>query len=120
MTRLDWIAVGVVGLAALGGLRRGLVGTALSLAGLVGGAIAGARIAPHFLAHGTSSPYLPVAGLVGAVVGAVVLQTVTGIIGSLARGGMRAIPPLRTLDSIGGLLAGAAWGLVLVWVAGAV
>jgi S1-C subfamily serine protease len=30
------------------------------------------------------------------------------------------IPPLRTLDSLGGLVAGAALGLALVWVAGAV
>ena len=120
MTRLDWIALGVVGLTALGGLRRGLVGTALSLAGLAGGAIAGARVAPHFLAHGTSSPYMPVAGLVGAVVGALVLQAVASTIASFARSGLRLLPPLRALDSIGGLLAGAAWGLVLVWVAGAV
>jgi S1-C subfamily serine protease len=120
MTRLDWIALGVVGLAGLAGLLRGLVGTALSLAGLVGGAIAGARIAPHFLAHGTRSPYMPLAGLVGAVVGALVLQTVAATIGSFARGGLRFIPPLHALDSIGGLFAGAAWGLVLVWVAGAV
>ena len=38
MTTVDWIAVAVIGLAALNGLRRGLVGGAFSLAGIVAGA----------------------------------------------------------------------------------
>ena len=48
------------------------------------------------------------------------LQAVAATIASLARGQLRLVPPLRALDSLGGLFAGAAWGLVLVWVAGAV
>jgi uncharacterized membrane protein required for colicin V production len=120
MTRLDWIALGVVALAALGGLRRGLIGTALSLAGLTAGAVLGARLAPHFLNEGAQSPYTPLAGLAGAIVGAVLLQMVAAAIASFARGGLRFVPPLRTLDTLGGLFAGAAWGLVIIWVAGAV
>jgi S1-C subfamily serine protease len=120
VTRLDWIALVVVVLAAAGGLRRGLVGTALSLGGLIGGAVAGAHVAPHLLAQGERSPYLPVAALTSAVVGAFILQTVAATIASYARGGMRVVPPLHTLDSLGGLAAGAAWGLVVVWAAGAV
>ena len=49
MTRLDWIVVAIAVLGALSGLRRGLVATVLSLAGLVAGAIVGARVAPHLL-----------------------------------------------------------------------
>src|SRR5437762_9942269 len=120
MTRLDWIALGVVAIAALAGLRRGLVGTALSLGGLVFGAVVGARLAPHFLHGGAASPYTPLAGLVGAVVGAMLLQAVGSLIGSLARGGLSVVPPLRALDAAGGFAAGAVWGLALVWVAGAV
>jgi uncharacterized membrane protein required for colicin V production len=120
VTQLDWIAIGVVSLAALAGLRRGLVGTALSLGGLVGGAVIGTRLAPGFLAQGARSPYTPVAALVGAVAGAIVLQAITSMIASFARSGLRIVPPLRALDSLGGLFAGAAWGLVLVWVTGAV
>src|SRR5205807_4569076 len=82
LTRVDWIAVIVVAVTALGGLRRGLIGTAFSLAGIAGGAIAGARVAPHVLHGGTSSPYLPVAALAGAVVRAVLLQSVAATIAS--------------------------------------
>ena len=120
MTRADWIALAVVGLAALSGLKRGLLATVLSLAGLAVGALLGARVAPHFLHGGDKSPYTPLAALVGAVVGAAVLQSVGGIAGSFARGTIAAIPPLRALDTVGGLVVGAVLGLAVVWVAGAV
>src|SRR3954463_4996341 len=93
MTRLDWIALGIMGVAALGGLRRGLVGTVLSLAGLTAGAIVGARLAPHFLAAGPRSPYTPLVGLAGAVVGALVLQALALTVASFARGGAPLPPP---------------------------
>jgi S1-C subfamily serine protease len=120
VTRVDWIALAIAGLSALSGLKRGLIATALSLAGLAAGAVLGARLAPHFLSGGTSSPYTPLVGLGGAVVGALLLQTVAAVVGSFARGALAVIPPLRMLDSLGGLAAGAALGLAIVWVAGAV
>jgi len=119
MARADWIALGITVLAALAGLRRGLVATALSLGGLAAGALAGSRLGPHFLHEGSSSPYTPLAALVGALVGALLLQTVASIAGSFARTSLRVIPPLRLLDSVGGLLAGAALGLAVVWVGAA-
>jgi uncharacterized membrane protein required for colicin V production len=115
---VDWVALALVALSALGGLRRGLVVTALSLAGLVAGAYAGSRVAPHLLSGGSHSAWTPVASLIGAVLGAVVLQTLAGIAGSLARGGLR-LTPLRLVDSAGGFVLGAATGLVLVWVVSA-
>ena len=120
MTRVDWIALAIIGLSALGGLRRGLIGTVLSLAGLVAGAFVGSRLAPHVLHGGASSPYTPLAGLTGAVVGALLLQTVASVAGSFARRSLFVVPPLRALDTMGGLAAGAALGLATVWVAGAV
>jgi uncharacterized membrane protein required for colicin V production len=119
VSRPDWIALAIVALFALSGLRRGLIGTALSLGGLVAGAIIGARIAPHFLHDGAQSPYTPAAALAGALVGAALLQSAAGIAGSFARGGLAVIPPLRMLDTLGGLFAGAVLGLALVWVIGA-
>src|SRR5437899_3589479 len=74
VTRLDWIALGVVAISALAGLRRGLVVGLLSMGGFVAGAFVGGRIARHVLAGGTSSPYLPLVALAGALVLAAVLQ----------------------------------------------
>jgi uncharacterized membrane protein required for colicin V production len=120
VTTLDWVALGFVALTALAGLRRGLIGTVLSLAGLVGGAVIGDRVGPRLLTSGSHSPYLPLAALLGAVVGAVALRAAAAIVASFLRNGLRLIPPLHALDSLGGLAAGAVWGLVLVWVVGAV
>ena len=52
MTLVDWIAVAIVVLAALAGLRRGLILSAFSLVGLALGAYVGSRVAPHFLQRG--------------------------------------------------------------------
>jgi len=112
---VDWIALAVVVLSALRGMRRGLVVTALSLGGLVAGAYAGSRIAPHLLHGGSGSAWTPLAGLIGAVLGAVLLQTLAAMAGSIARGGLR-LTPLRLFDSFGGLILGAVAGVVLVWV----
>lgn len=119
MSRIDWIALGIAALSALAGWRRGLVATALSFAGLALGAVVGARLAPQFLAQGARSPYTPLAGLAGAVVGAMVFQVAASFAGSTLRKALFVIPPLRMLDSLGGLVAGAALGLGIVWVAAA-
>ncbi len=120
MTRIDWIIVGFAALTALAGFRRGLIRTVLALAGLVAGAVIGARVAPHLLHHGAYSHYTALVGLGGAVAGALLLQAAASMVGGLLRTGLRFAPPLRLLDSLGGLAAGAAWGLALAWVVGAV
>ncbi len=119
MTTIDWIALGVIVLAALNGLRRGLVAGAFSLAGIVVGAVVGAKLAPQFLT-GAESAYTPLVALAGAVILAALLQSAAGLAGSTIRGTLLALPPLRLLDTIGGVALGAATGLALVWVAGAV
>jgi S1-C subfamily serine protease len=120
VTRADWIAVAIIAIGALSGLKRGFIATALSLAGLAAGAVLGARVAPHFLHGGDKSPYTPLAALAGALIGAALLQTIAGIAGSIARGSLAVIPPLRLLDTAGGLAAGAVLGCAVVWVAGSV
>jgi hypothetical protein len=80
----------------------------------------GARVASDLAAGGRWSAYAPLLALGGAVVGGLLLRAAAGIVGSFVRGGLRLLPPLRVLDSVGGLAAGAAWGLALVWVAGVV
>jgi S1-C subfamily serine protease len=116
---VDWIALAIVLLAAAAGLRRGLILSAFSLIGLALGAYLGARVAPHFLSGGSSSVWIGVAGLVGAVVGAALFQTIAVIVGAKLRGGLR-ITPLRVVDSTGGLVLGVVTGLALVWVCAAV
>jgi S1-C subfamily serine protease len=120
VTRLDWIALGAVAVSAYAGLRRGLIAGVLSLCGFAVGALTGARVARHVLPAGASSPYLPLAALAGALTLAFVLQGVGGMLGAMLRGGLRGLPPLRALDTAGGALLGAALGLALVWVLGAV
>jgi len=119
VTKVDWIALAFVGLMALVGLRRGLVFGALSTTGLVAGVLLGARLAPSFLSGGSRSPYTPVAALAGAALGAIVLETVGSLVGSFLRRGIR-LGPLRLLDAAGGFALGAASGLAIVWVLGAV
>ena len=110
----DWVAIAIVLLSAVAGLRRGLVLSAFSLVGLVAGAYIGARLARHVL-HGSGSGWTPVVVLISAVAGAVLLQFAALAAGSFIRGGIR-ITPLRLLDSAGGLLLGGALGLAIVWV----
>ena len=118
MTRVDWFALGFVALMALYGLRKGLIASAFSAAGVIGGAIVGARLAPHLLSGGSRSPYTPVAALGGAIVLAILLEAVGSLAGTTLRSGLR-LPPLRALDSAGGFVLGAASGLAIVWVLGA-
>jgi S1-C subfamily serine protease len=119
MTTVDWIAVAVIGLAALNGLRRGLVGGAFSLAGIAAGAYFGAKLAPEFLS-GSESPYTPLVALGGAIVLGALLQSAAAVAANAIRRTLFVVPPLRVLDSLGGVALGAAAGAAIVWVAGAV
>jgi S1-C subfamily serine protease len=119
VTRLDWIVLGVVAFTALLGLWQGFVISALSAAGVIGGGLIGARVAPHLLPDGAESPYTPLVALVGAAGFAVLFEIFGSSIGLAIR---RRLPtgPLRTADSAGGLGFGALAGLALVWIAAAV
>jgi S1-C subfamily serine protease len=119
VTTVDWIAAAVIALAALNGLKRGLVGGALSLAGIFAGAYFGAKLAPQFLS-GSESPYTPLVALGGAIALGFLLQSVAAMAGGAIRSSLFVLPPLRVLDSVGGFALGAAAGAAIVWVAGAV
>jgi S1-C subfamily serine protease len=118
VTGVDWVALGCVALAALAGFRRGLVASALSVVGLAVGAVVGARVAPSVLSS-SSSPYAPLVALAGALLLAFLLETVASLAGAALRRTLR-LTPLALLDSIGGLVLGAAAGLAGVWLLGAV
>jgi S1-C subfamily serine protease len=119
VTLVDWLALLVVALVAFNGLRKGLIAGILSLVGVVIGAIVGARLAPEFLSGGSHSPYTPLVALAGAAFLAIFLEGLGTMSGSMLREGLH-LPALRKIDSAGGLLLGAATGLAIVWVLGAV
>jgi S1-C subfamily serine protease len=118
VTLVDWVALGLVLLAAVGGFVQGLVWSGLSLAGLLAGAFLGGRLAPIVLAHGSSSRYSPVVALIAAVSLAVAFEVVGSTLGGVIRSRQRA-RGVRALDSVGGVFAGALVGLAVVWVLGA-
>jgi S1-C subfamily serine protease len=119
VTKVDLIALGFVALTAFIGWKKGLVASALSVAGIVLGAWLGSRLAPELLDGGKKSPYTPLAALAGAAVGAILLETLGTLAGSAVRSRMRR-PKLSTYDSAGGLAFGVVAGLAVVWVLGAV
>jgi S1-C subfamily serine protease len=119
VSKVDFIALGFIALTAFIGWKKGLVASALSVAGIVLGAWLGSRLAPGLLQGGTNSPYTPLAALAGAAVGAILLETIGTLAGAALRTRMLK-PSLSTFDSGGGLVLGALAGLTLVWVLGAV
>lgn len=101
------------------GSARGLLEQVLSLVGLVVGALGGSRLAPLLLPQGQESIWVPLVSLAGAVVGATLVQALL----------LMAAAPLRRrvtrgtarrIDQAGGVVAGAALGLALAWLIGAV
>ena len=119
MTKVDLIALGFVALTAFIGWKKGLIASALSLAGIVLGGWLGSRLAPQLLQDGTHSPYTPLAALAGAAVGAILFETLGTLVGSALRSRVRR-QRMSTFDATGGLILGAFTGMAVVWVLGAV
>ena len=119
MTKVDLIALGFVALTAFIGWKKGLVASALSVAGIVFGAWLGSRVAPALLQGGRTSPYTPLAALAGAAVGAILFETLGTLAGTSLRGRISR-PRLTSIDAYGGVALGAFAGLAIVWVVGAV
>jgi len=119
VTRLDWIILAVVAGTALLGLWQGLTLSVLSAAGVVVGALLGARLAPHVLPAGSESPYTPLVALIGAAVGAIVMELIASSAGVAIKQRLRA-SPLRLVDAVGGLAFGIVIGLAVIWILAAV
>jgi hypothetical protein len=77
-------------------------------------------MAPRFLDAGMHSRYTALVGLGGAIAGIVAFRLLASVLAKTIRGGLHLLPPLHLLDSLGGLVVGAVWGLALAWVVGAV
>jgi S1-C subfamily serine protease len=119
MTELDWIIVAFAAVLAAFGFRRGFIVGALSFGGFALGAFLGTRLGPLLLPRGSSSPYAPAFGLIGALLaGAILASGLEGLGFKLRRALF--LPGLGLLDGLLGAALGAALGLGIVWILAAV
>ncbi len=119
VTSLDWVIVAFASILAILGFRQGFIVGALSFGGFVLGAFVGTRLGPLLLPQGSSSPYAPAFGLLGALLAGALLATGFEGFGFKLRRGLM-IPGLGLLDGVLGAALGAAVGLGIVWIAAAV
>jgi S1-C subfamily serine protease len=119
VTGLDWIIVAFATILASFGFRRGFIVGVLSFGGFALGAFLGTRLGPLLLPQGSSSPYAPAFGLVGAVLaGAILASGLQGLGFRLRRALI--VPGIGLLDGLLGAVLGAALGLGIVWILAAV
>ena len=105
MTAIDILIIVFAACFALIGFARGFLIGALSLVGFAGGAYLGTRFGPQLLEEGNASPFAPLFGLLGALVGGVILSAgAEGIAGAM-RSGIRS-PVFGVFDGLlGSVLA---------------
>ena len=119
VTQLDWIIVAFAAMLAFFGFRQGFIVGVLSFGGFAIGAFLGTRLGPLLLPQGSSSPYAPAFGLIGALLaGAILASGLEGVGFRLRR--LMIIPGMGLIDGMLGALLGAALGLGIVWIAAAV
>jgi S1-C subfamily serine protease len=119
MTGLDWIIVGFAAIVAGFGFRRGFIVGVLSFGGFAIGAFLGTRLAPLLLNEGSSSPYAPALGLIGALLAGAILAAGMEGLGFRVRRAL-VVPGIGVLDGLLGAVLGAALALGVVWIVAAV
>jgi S1-C subfamily serine protease len=119
VTELDWIIIAFAAILATFGFRRGFIVGVLSFGGFAIGAFLGTRFGPLLLPRGSSSPYAPAFGLIGALLaGAILASGLEGLGFRLRR--VLIVPGMGLLDGLLGAALGAALGLGIVWILAAV
>jgi S1-C subfamily serine protease len=119
VTQLDWLIVAFAAILAILGYRQGFVLGVLSFGGFALGAFLGTRLGPLLLPRGSSSPYAPAFGLVGALVAGAIFASGFEGIGLRVRRAL-VLPGLGTADGLLGAVFGAALALGIVWIVAAV
>lgn len=120
MTLIDILIVLAAIAMAIRGYHHGLVVSALSLGGFVGGAIAGARIGPELLEGGADSPYAGLTALAGGFFLGAIVAVVAEWAGQNLRVRLIRGRVLTAIDGAGGAALLAALALVIAWVLGVV
>src|ERR1700736_3046910 len=118
VTKLDWIIVAFAAILAAFGFRQGFIVGVLSFVGFALGAFLGTRLGPLLLPRGSSSPYAPAFGLVGALVGGAILASGLEGLGFRLRRTL-ILPGLGGLDGLLGAAFGAVLGLGIIWIVAA-
>jgi S1-C subfamily serine protease len=119
VTQLDWLIVAFAAILAMLGYRQGFIVGVLSFCGFALGAFLGTRLAPLVLPQGSTSPYAPALGLLGALFGGAILASGLEGLGFRLRRTL-IIPGMGLLDGVFGAALGAALALGIVWIAAAV
>ncbi|HTC71899.1 MAG TPA: MarP family serine protease [Solirubrobacteraceae bacterium] len=119
MTQLDWLIVAFAAILAILGFRQGFIVGALSFCGFAVGAFLGTRVAALVLPQGSTSPYAPAFGLLGALLGGAILASGLEGLGFRLRRTL-IIPGMGAIDGVLGAALGAALALGIVWIAAAV
>jgi S1-C subfamily serine protease len=119
VTQLDWLIVAFASILAIFGFRQGFIVGVLSFGGFALGAFLGTRLAPLVLPQGSSSPYAPAFGLLGALFGGAILASGLEGLGFRLRRTL-IIPGMGLLDGVLGAVFGTALALGIVWIAAAV
>jgi S1-C subfamily serine protease len=114
LTPIDIVIVLIAAFFGFVGFARGFLIGALSLVGFAGGAYLGTRFGPQLLTEGNASPFAPLFGLLGALVGGVILSAgAEGFAGAL-RSGIRS-PAFAVFDGLLGSALAVALALGLAW-----
>lgn len=115
LTLVDWVLIGIVLGFAWIGWRRGLLVSALSFVGFVGGALAAAFGLPVFLAAMSPGAARAIALGTGILLAALAGQFLLGLLGQRLRGGVQ-WHPARLLDAAGGAVLSIAAVAMLAWI----
>ena len=105
MTALDWIIVALTLTTAVAGYFQGFVVGAATLAGFAAGLFVGARVGQAVVSAGSESPYAPLFGLAGALIGGMLFGSVLERLGYGLRRRVTA-PSLGLVDGLAGAAAG--------------
>jgi len=114
VTPIDFIILAFAAFFAFVGFARGFLIGALSLAGFIAGAYLGTRFGPHLLKDGNQSPFAPLFGLLGALIGGTLLSAgAEGIAGAMRSA--LVLPGLRLIDGLLGSVLAIGLALGIAW-----